>query len=59
MLSSTPLFLNEQHIGFSQVYSGVSFILVKGASHQVPQSKREAALFIFQTALESHTGLKI
>ena len=59
MLFSTPIFLNEQHIGFSQIYSGVSFILVKGASHQVPQSKREAALFLFQTALESHSGLQI
>jgi len=36
----TPWFVNEQHAGFIQLYSGVSFVLVKGASHQVPQSKR-------------------
>lgn len=38
-----PWFVGNQHAGFSQLYSGLLFLTVKGASHQVPQSKREAA----------------
>lgn len=36
----TPWFTNNQHSGFIQLYSGIVFTIVKGASHQVPQSKR-------------------
>lgn len=50
---STPWFVNEQHAGFIQLYSGVSFVLVKGASHQVPQSKRAEAFDLFHAVLTS------
>ena len=36
----TPWFVNKQHAGFTQLYSGLLFLTVKGASHQVPQTKR-------------------
>lgn len=39
-LFSNPWFTDKQHSGFEQIFSGVLFVLVKGASHQVPQSKR-------------------
>ena len=32
----------EQHAGFIQIYSGIVLTVVKGASHMVPQSKRQA-----------------
>jgi len=50
---STPWFVNEQHAGFIQLYSGVSFVLVKGASHQVPQSKRAEAFELFHSVISS------
>lgn len=43
-----------QHAGFAQLYSGLLFLTVKGASHQVPQSKREAAFQIFKDTLSGH-----
>ena len=46
--------VNDQHAGFIQLYSGVSFVLVKGASHQVPQSKRAEAFDLFETVIKSH-----
>jgi len=35
-----PWFTNKQHSGFIQIYNGIIFMTVKGASHMVPQSKR-------------------
>jgi len=49
-----PWFTGNQHAGFAQLYSGLLFLTVKGASHQVPQSKREAAFQIFQDTLSGH-----
>jgi hypothetical protein len=49
-----PWFVGNQHAGFSQLYSGLLFLTVKGASHQVPQAKREAAYQIFQDSLSGH-----
>lgn len=43
----SPLFFDEQHIGFSQIYSGVVFTILKGASHMAVQSKRAAGAYIF------------
>ena len=37
---SNPWFTDQQHSGFEQIFSGVIFISVKGASHTVPQTKR-------------------
>ena len=37
----TPIIEDDQHVGFSQIYSGLNFVIIKGASHQVPQSKRK------------------
>ncbi len=49
-----PWFVGNQHAGFSQLYSGMLFMTIKGASHQVPQSKREAAFQIFNDTLGGH-----
>jgi hypothetical protein len=49
-----PWFTGNQHAGFAQLYSGLLFLTVKGASHQVPQSKREAAFQIFKDTLSGH-----
>lgn len=35
-----PIIYADQHIGFNTIMSGINFVTVKGASHQVPQSKR-------------------
>ena len=47
----SSIFLDDQHIGFNQYYDGIHFMLVKGASHQVPQSKRAAAYHIFESVV--------
>ena len=47
----TPWFTDGQHSGFTQSYSGVQYVLVKGAGHQVPQSKRAEALQMFKNVL--------
>lgn len=39
--------------------SGIHFVLVKGASHQVPQSKRPESLYIYKTLLDSYPGKPI
>jgi hypothetical protein len=49
-----PWFVGDQHAGFSQLYSGLIFITVKGASHQVPQTKRAASLQLFTDTLGGH-----
>lgn len=49
-----PWFAGDQHAGFSQLYSGLLFLTVKGASHQVPQSKRLFAYQLFSDALSGH-----
>jgi len=35
-----PIIYQDQHIGFNTIMSGLNFVLIKGASHQVPQAKR-------------------
>lgn len=35
-----PFFVNDQHAGWTQIYGGLIFYRIKGASHMVPQSKR-------------------
>jgi len=40
-----------------QIYSGVIFTIVKGASHQVPQSKRPEALNLFNMTLSGHADM--
>ena len=45
---------DEQHCGFIQQYDGLSMVIVKGASHQVPQSKRASAEELFKIFVESH-----
>ncbi len=50
-----PWFAGNQHAGFAQLYSGLLFLTVKGASHQVPQSKRKAAFQIFEDTLSGHS----
>lgn len=47
----SPIFLDDQHIGFNQLYDGIHFMLVKGASHQVPQTKRASAYHIFESVI--------
>jgi serine carboxypeptidase-like clade 2 len=54
-----PWFVNKQHAGFSQLYSGLLFLTVKGASHQVPQAKREAAFELFNNTLSGHPEFEI
>ena len=44
---SQPFFANDQHAGFIQVFNGVNFVIMKGASHQVPQSKRPESYVLF------------
>jgi|JI10StandDraft_1071094.scaffolds.fasta_scaffold4057819_1 hypothetical protein len=39
-IDSAPIIYQDQHIGFNMIMSGVNFVTIKGASHQVPQSKR-------------------
>lgn len=39
--SHFPIIHDDQHIGFYMNINGVTFLTVKGASHQVPQSKRK------------------
>jgi hypothetical protein len=50
--------VNDQHSGWTQVYSGVVFSIIKGASHQVPQSKRAEAYDLFKQTLEAHGQFK-
>jgi hypothetical protein len=40
LIFSHPWFTDRQHSGFIQLYNGIVFITVKGASHTVPQTKR-------------------
>lgn len=49
-----PWFTDKQHSGFEQIYSGVIFITVKGASHQVPQSKRAESYNIIDSIIAGH-----
>jgi len=39
--------------------NGLTFITIKGASHQVPQSKRKESLYLFKSLLESEAGQPI
>lgn len=50
----TPWFTGNQHSGFHQLYNGLLFTTFKGASHQVPQSKRAEAFQMFQSVLDGH-----
>jgi hypothetical protein len=52
--SFTPIFFKDQHIGFNMEMKNLVFLLVKGASHQVPQSKREESLFLFNSYLQKY-----
>ena len=52
MLSSGPWFTNKQHSGFEYAFSGVNLIIFKGASHQVPQSKRPESYQVFGNILD-------
>ena len=45
--------MEDQHAGWSQIYGGMLFFRVKGASHMVPQSKRAEAYHLFKVAMES------
>lgn len=49
-----PWFTNNQHSGFEQIFGGVIFITVKGASHTVPQTKPAEAYNIFDSIIEGH-----
>jgi|688.fasta_scaffold141115_2 hypothetical protein len=40
VIYSQPWFTDRQHSGFVQIYNGIVFFTVKGASHTVPQTKR-------------------
>lgn len=51
---SVPWFTDKQHSGFMQLYSGILFVTVKGASHMVPQSKRAEAFNLFKQVLDGH-----
>lgn len=55
-LCSHPWFTDRQHSGFIQLYNGILFITVKGASHQVPQSKRAEAFNLFKMVVEGHVS---
>lgn len=46
-----PWFTNEQHSGFIENYNGLSFITIKGASHQVPQAKRAESFNMLQSII--------
>lgn len=46
--------VNKQHVGFYQLYSGLIFTTVKGASHQVPQSKRLESLQLFNDTISGN-----
>jgi hypothetical protein len=50
--------VNGQHAGFEQLFSGINFITFKGASHQVPQTKRAEAYDMFFNVLAGHGGDK-
>jgi hypothetical protein len=43
-----------QHAGFEQLFSGINFVIFKGASHQVPQTKRAAAFDLFDSIIKGH-----
>lgn len=51
------MFVNNQHAGFHQIYSGVVLSIVKGASHMAPQSKRAEALFLFNSTIEGSKSI--
>lgn len=55
----SPIMLNGQNIGFSQIYSGIIFNILKGASHMAVQSKREAGAYVFENAINSHNSASI
>ncbi len=49
-----PWFAEGQHAGFRLDYTNnLSYITVKGASHQVPQSRRAAALEMFRKEVQA------
>ncbi len=50
---SKPFFALNQHAGWTQLYGGLLFVRMKGASHQVPQSKRAEAYELFKMAMGS------
>ena len=47
MICSGPWFTLNQHSGFEQAFAGINLIIFKGASHQVPQSKRPQSMQTF------------
>lgn len=49
-----PWFTDKQHSGFEQIYSGVIFVTFKGASHQVPQTKRAESYNLIESVLAGH-----
>lgn len=48
--------MNDEHVGFIQIWSGVVFFLFKGASHMVPQTKRAAAQQLFRDTISGHNA---
>ena len=54
MLYSGPWFTNKQHSGFQYAFSGVNLVIFKGASHQVPQSKRPESYQFFGNILDQN-----
>lgn len=55
---SKPWFTDDQHSGFEQIYGGLLYLTVKGASHQVPQAKRAQAYDLFNATVTGHVGEK-
>jgi hypothetical protein len=46
--------VEDQHAGFQQLYSKINFVTFKGASHQVPQTKRAASFDLFNSIVQGH-----
>lgn len=55
----SPIFYQDQHFGFNMIMAGLHFVIMKGASHQVPQSKRPESFYVFKALLESYPGQPI
>ena len=51
-----PWFTDNQHSGFTQLYSGIVFSVVKGGSHMLPQSKRPEAFNLFNMTISGHSS---
>jgi hypothetical protein len=54
-----PLMDGDQHVGFTTLYEGITFVTIKGASHMAPQSKRREVYSMFEGFISGHNGTSV